>query len=864
MAWPNLTNRQYFIGLIWLGLFCSFPLSANEFTLSQPTDGGLRISHQSVEIIRADYVGWQADWQWADTQLHAISDYQSSATVPALDLRYERITEVDNHQFVQHYRFAASKVHNDAIGYGLSFKLHLNSPSFQGAVRNPVLLPENTGWRWQATDKSVISVSFFPPLKRIFLEPGNPGEIRALFFEDITTGVYRYTMTLSINGVPQPSVMFSPPPATTANWPADTQSWQTSAVDLSFLNANHKPAGRHGFIEAIGEDLQFANGEPARFWGTNLQAYALFMTDDFNIQQQAKRIAKLGFNLVRIHHHDSQWVTPNIFKNPAANTLTLNELALKKLDWWIKCLKEEGIYIWLDLQVERAYTAGDGIPLFQEVAKNQPFHHLKGFNYFNVAIQQRMIEFNSHYLAHINPFTKLAYQDDPAIVGVTLTNENDVTHHFGNALQADKQVPQHHQLFLHDVATTGRRLALDPNAAWQSWTFGDAKIYLNDVEHRFNQTLITPLRKAGLKNLIVTTNSWGGMSLAGLPSLTDGDVVDVHNYGRANEVQFNPRYRGGMLAWIGAAQVTGKPLVVSEWNLEKFPVADRQIVPTWLAAIASLQGWDGMMLYGYSQSALNTSHEGSNYSSYNDPSLIAMMPAAALLYRQQHLAAAQHHYRLQLPAAVFFGQEINADTSATIRTLMEQSKLTVDVHHLSQLPWLNKLSSGGFSKTKADMLPLIITDPHQDYIQADQQFVASDTGQIKRDWQNGVLTIDSPQSQIVAGNISKTDFQLSATGFAIDTSDAVVAVQSLSAQSIQNSSQILISKIGRSLPVSKPGSAFVVEPIIGKISIQAPAGLHLYSLNANGERQQQAFEYADGVYQITLLGEQHSPWLVLQ
>lgn len=860
-AMKSSLNRLLVLGLFGLCLLPSFSLQAKEFTVTQPVDSGLQINHQTVEILQTDYVGFAADWQWAGTEFITLAENHVRAEVPALNMHYERITETQDNQLIQHYHFVANEAHPDAMGYGLSFKLNRQSPSFQGMSAPPELLAGNAGWRWQTTDNSAITVRFSPAPERVFFESGNAGEIRALFFEAINPGNYDYTMTVSIDGEPAPDVTFTPPVSTAVDWPLNTQSWQTTAVDLSFLNDHHKPAGQHGHVKAVGEDLFFENGEPARFWGTNVSAYALFITDDPNIQQQAKRLARLGFNLVRIHHHDSQWVTPNIFDDPTHNTRTLSYLALKKLDWWIKSLRDEGIYVWLDLQVERTYTANDDIFLFQEAAKGQDFHQLKGFNYFDPDIQARMMEFNEAYLSHINPHTGLAYQDDPAIIGVTLTNENDLSHHFGHVAQADKNVPEYHKIFQQDVASAVDRLGLDPNTAWQTWTFGDAKIYLNDAEHRFNEKIIAPLDAAGLDKLIITTNTWGGMSLTGLPSLTDGDVIDVHSYGRANEVQFNPRYRGGMLSWIGAGQVTDKPLVVTEWNLEKFPVEDRHVMPSWLAAIASLQGWDAPMLYGYSQSQLNALVGGSNYDTYNDPSLMAMMPAAALLYRQQHLDVAKNHYRLQLTPEVFFGQQITPDNSATIRTLLEQSKLSIDVSQLEQLPWLDPQAP----LTSGKAAPTIITDPNRDYIPADQQFVTADTGQINRNWETGVLTIDSPQSQILSGNIGQSTHQLSSTQFTIETDSAVVAVQSMTAQPIIDSSEILISKIGRSQPVDQQwDSPFVVEPITGTVSIKASAGMSLYSLNSNGDRQQLDVQYNGCSYKISLTESLKTPWLILQ
>ncbi len=48
----------------------------------------------------------------------------------------------------------------------------------------------------------------------------------------------------------------------------------------------------------------------------------------------------------------------------------------------------------------------------------------------------------------------------------------------------------------------------------------------------------------------------------------------------------------GMIDWIAAAQVVGKPLTVTEWNAEPFPLPDRHSLPLYVAGTASHQGWD--------------------------------------------------------------------------------------------------------------------------------------------------------------------------------------------------------------------------------------------------------------------------------
>ena len=859
------------MSVVILLLFVSTFASAEESIKLKANKALFSLEHHSVPVITSSLVAWDTNWKWSGTRITSISNSDShefKGTSQNLDLSLLGHTSSGKNHHAWHYQFSASKPHPTAIGYGISFKLNLNSPSFKGLSKEPELLANNSGWRWQISPEKTVEVHFSPKLAKVYFERGNKNEIRAMFSGAIEVGVYDFDMTVTVNGIKTLAVEY---PAlqskkSTLDWQKNNIPWDVSPVDMSFLNANHIPAGKHGVLVAKGDALEFADGTPVKFWGANIQAYALFKTSDANIKQQAKRLSRLGFNLVRIHHHDSAWVNPNIFAAPKKDTLTLNESSLKKLDWWIKCLKEEGIYIWMDLQVGRAYTAADGISDFAEIAKGKARHSLKGFNYYNQSIQMKMMDFNAVYLNHVNPFTKLAYKDEPAIVSTLLINENDLTQHFGNALLPNKKVPQHSKLYMADAKQTAEKLHLNPKQAWRSWEFGDSKIYLNDAEHRFNTLMLSHLTNLGVKSPLVPGNTWGGMSLAGLPSLTDGDIIDVHSYGREGELFFNPRYRAGFLSWIGAGQVSGKPLSVTEWNLEKFPVSDRYTAPTWLASVAALQGWDSLMLYGYSQSPLNAAGRGGNYSTYNDPALMAMMPAAALLYRQGHVAPAKNSYHIRLSKDDFFNQSVTPVTSASIRTLLEQSKVSIDLPYSSALPWLaeheKKMDA---SYTDKSFEHHVVSDPNIDFIESKSSVVVSDTHELKRNWKKGIHFIDSAKSQLVSGKIGGETIQLGDVKFSIGTVSASVAVQSLDNMALNDSSKILISKIARCIPVNQKNKPFACEPVIGELYIKAKSGLSLYQINSDSSKDKIVSEYSNETgYKVLLSAKVATPWLVLE
>ncbi len=124
----------------------------------------------------------------------------------------------------------------------------------------------------------------------------------------------------------------------------DAIDWNRADVDLSFLNRGERPAVKRGFVHSRGDMLVFGDATQARFWGINIAAATLFATDHAAVKAHSHRLSQLGFNLVRLHHHDSHWVQPNVFgAGPVHDTHSLDPAMLEKIDWWIKCLKDEGI-----------------------------------------------------------------------------------------------------------------------------------------------------------------------------------------------------------------------------------------------------------------------------------------------------------------------------------------------------------------------------------------------------------------------------------------------------------------------------------------------------------------------------------------
>jgi hypothetical protein len=828
-------------------------------------DGLPVVSRGGQTVMSSRFAFWGANWSWAGQpaafRIVAPLEYAVSGTNRQLGFRLNASASSPAPGTMSwEFTLAAPREVKPAIGGGIAFNFPIDSS--RSSSEEPQLLPGNRGWQWRTRQGDTMTMSFDPPLPKLTLERKRTVEIRGFFYADvIPEGERRYRATLSIKGDAEVRATTTEKfgIADHRQWPDDLIDLQVAPVDLSFLNADERPAGKRGFIRADGDRLVFEDGTVARFWGTNLTAAALFQTSRDGVRAQAKRLAALGFNLVRFHHHDSHWVNPNIFgPRGRPDTLSLNERSLAQLDWWIHCLKAEGIYVWLDLHVGRQLRPTDRISGFDEISRGKPSASLKGFNYVNADIQTAMRRFNEDYVNRVNVHTGIPYKAEPAIIAMLITNENDLTTHFGNALLPNKNVPLHNRIYMEAARTFADQHDLPRDRVWRSWEHGPSKLFLNDLEHRFNQMMIGHLRSLGVRAPLVTTSTWGRNPVSALPALTAGDIVDVHAYGSTGELKRNPVRRDTLVHWLAAGQVAGKPLSVTEWNLGSFPSPDRHSLPLQVAASAALQGWDASMQYAYAQVPLDRSSKPSNWHTFNDPSMLGTLPAAALLYRRSDVTESRSVYAFAPGSTEFFNRQTSPATAVALRTAAERGRLVIELPKTAALPWLRPATAPSGAER--------FTEPGKSFIAADATRITSDNGELMRDWRQGIYTINTARTQAATGWIGGQEIRLDDVDVVISTRYASIAVQSLEDRAIAESEQLLISMAARALHHGGRKGRFHAEPVVGEISIRAPAGLRLYALGGrtSSREREVPVRHEDGRYHVVLDERLRSYWLMLK
>ncbi len=196
------------------------------------------------------------------------------------------------------------------------------------------------------------------------------------------------------------------------------------ALDFSWLL--DAPAGKHGFVGVKEGHLFFEDGSRAKFYGFNFPARAA-MPDQESAKRLAKRMATLGVNVVRLHAADVMTGPKGWTANPdsplldyaSGSSRNFHPEGLDRLDYFFSELKSRGIYIHLDLYVARVFLEGDDLDYPDPIPV-----HCKCLSHFN----QRMIDLQKEYaemlLTHVNPYTGLAYVDDPAVMAVEIANED--------------------------------------------------------------------------------------------------------------------------------------------------------------------------------------------------------------------------------------------------------------------------------------------------------------------------------------------------------------------------------------------------------------------------------------------------------
>jgi hypothetical protein len=639
-----------------------------------------------------------------------------------------------------------------------------------------------------------------------------------------------------------------------SKWVPFNLSWDENVpIDISFVFEHEKPAGKHGFLQVKGDCLVFQDGTEGRFWGTNFNSGANFPDHDY-AEMVARRLEKFGVNIVRTHQMDAEWATPNIFQFnraiPKDNTRSLDPESLERLDYLFYCLKQHGIYIYLDLLTYRQFRPGDevdAVDLLPQAAK--PYH------YFDRRLIDLQKEYNEALWTHVNPYTGLAYKDDPTIVLTELVNESDF---FAQPVVLEPyrtNLETRYLNWLELAALPAPNLPIDfrkPDAPM-------ARFFV-EVMQEYYRELIVHLRKIGVRIPINGTN-WS-INLAVTAAQRAVDFCDSHAYWNfplwessgTNTTPMVTLY-DNVFASLSAARLAGKPFFVSEWD-QAWPDEWRAESPLAYAAVAALQGWSGVTIHTYryntwkAEDRLGGGAETINGITYrnhfdaaNDPAKFGLFYHAALLLRRGDIQPAKKTAGLHFPNDPAEWLLKRPGEIPALKGLPERHKTVL-------------LLPG--AETATDL-----TQPwDQSLVLEKKGGVTADTGEAGRSWQERWGWIDTPRTKAVYGFLGQAGrIRLHGLELEVKTDFATIALSSLTNEPLEQSDIILLTAVGRcdntaavyneahTLQNSFGRPPVLIEAIVAKIYLKTNReNLKLLVISEHGELVTRLpVKYEDGV-----------------
>jgi hypothetical protein len=648
-----------------------------------------------------------------------------------------------------------------------------------------------------------------------------------------------------------------------------TLPWDDMPIDLSFLYEKEKPAGKHGFLKVEGDRFVFEDGTGAKFWGTNFNSGANFPTHEYS-EKVAKRLAKTGVNMVRFHQLDAEWSTPNIFQftkgENKTNTLNLDPASMDRLDYLIHCLKQQGIYIYMDLLTYRRFRSGDGIEAADKLADAA-----KPYSTFNRRLIELQKKFNYDLWTHINPYTKLAYKDDPAIVLVEVTNENDL---FTQKVILEPYRSELEVLY-REWAAAGK-IKVSKERVEFNQTDENLRNFYVEITRRYYTEMIQHMRETGVKIPIAGTNwSRGG---AHLSAQLAGDFTDSHAYWyawqwEADHKKFmNESMTGSMdnmLPPLAFNRVAGKPFFVSEWD-NPWPNEWRAESALLLAAAGAFQGWGGFCIHTYRYSTDEKTdmigkpitsdaiggvyYRGGVFDTFNDPAKFGLFYHAALLFRREDIAPADNTVYIGLNKLAI-GPDIKA-----LQLSVENQRIEM------VLP-------GGTHKEG------MLVDPGEYLVDVFTGEVTSDTKEFYRNLKTKTGWIDTPRTKAAYGFLGKEGkLDLSDLNICVKTDFATVAISSLTSDPVNRSLNMLLTAVGRAdntncrynedhtVQLEVGNGPILVEVVEAEFEIKtSKSKLKVLAINPQGFTIGQVpAEYVDGIFKFEIGKKYPSMYYLIQ
>jgi len=564
-----------------------------------------------------------------------------------------------------------------------------------------------------------------------------------------------------------------------------------SALDVSWLN-RHEPAGTWGRV-IITPDGHFAfekkPNETVRFFSTVAitdpyigrgPAKCEFDTKE-RIQAFVRQLRLHGFNMVRMHFLDA------VLMFGAKEDFEFNKKYLDQFDYFVYCLKENGIYINCDGMTSRiGYNHGDA---WFPPAGDRRYWRLQ--IYFNPEVRGHWYTGVERLLTHQNPYTKTRLIDDPVLALMVGYNEQEfalaTSSDFSVALPEWRAYLKNKYKEIGALKTQWGEMAKGYASFEQIPAFtttdiqgtgatGDVMAFITAKEIEIGNWYRDSMRKMGFRGYITNFNM--GQSLRNVVVRKDCDYVALNGYhahphGNSINQESSISSAGQIIRGFNSVHMYRKPFVITEighafWNSYRY---EQGFVS---GAYSAFQNYDGFTPFATSVTTRPEVNPVATFLVKTDPVLLAQDFLTAFLLLRQDVTPAPDKVRIQVNSEELFARKLyhealdSAQSRLTLVTGMtlevdstlaaEKGQTLIPASAGGSVVFFSR-DNGGYTKaleaaTKAFSLDEFVGKlkrsgqlPENNRTSAANEIYESSTGELLMDCRKNFMSVNAPRLQ---------------------------------------------------------------------------------------------------------------------
>ncbi len=454
------------------------------------------------------------------------------------------------------------------------------------------------------------------------------------------------------------------------------------------------PAGKYGRV-VIGREGHLAFEKRPdlriRFFGCSISPESLLgrtCKSKEDIRRWCDCVRRQGYNLVRPHFLD------HYLTGASATDLAFDPEAVDRFDFLVACLKENGIYLYIDAMTSwRGYNAGPG---WSATAKQADY---KSRIFYEPAVRDHWRRGVKALLTHTNPYTQTRLADDPAVAVLLYFNEQNVNFYSGmppgftepwrawlrakyttdDALRRAWADGSGRPL-LPEGASLANVALFDKQTLWMDDPRNrDAGLFVRDSHAELYDWFTAQTRQIGYAGLVTHYDWLNHLGVQALRSRVP--VISMHGYhahpsafvtqgstvSQESAVATAGRFLNGMLT----TRYNGRPLLLTEyghvfWNRYRYEEG------LMVGAYAALQDTDGLMVHANPVILGRDASPIKPFSAGHDPVARASQVVTGYAWFRRDVAASTNLVEVTLRSADIF------DAASHARALSaDQAKLTL-------------------------------------------------------------------------------------------------------------------------------------------------------------------------------------------